>query len=239
MLGQQWKWYRLREFPWVSKIQYKETEYKMFAVIKTGGKQYRVVPGDTLIVERLLGQEGDSIQLKDVLMVSDGKTTTLGAPTVKDAYVEATIKSQTRGDKIIVFKKKRRQGYKRKNGHRQDLTLLSIQGIEAKGISLKAPVKAKASPSKVVEKSAEQKDPSPSAKTPVESKAKETKASASPKKSDGKETKKAVSTTKAASAKKDSDVKKTPAKKATSTAKAPADSKKETQKTTKKDDSKE
>lgn len=103
----------------------------MFAVVKTGGKQYRVTPGDVVLVERLPGEEGQSIQLTDILMVQDGNATTIGAPLVSGAFVNATIKAQTRGDKIIVFKKKRRQGYRRKRGHRQDLTLLTIQSVQS------------------------------------------------------------------------------------------------------------
>ena len=99
----------------------------MFAVVKTGGKQYRVAPGDVVLVERLLGDEGQSITLDHVLMVSEGTNITVGAPQVAGASVEAIIKAQTRGDKIIVFKKRRRQGYRRKKGHRQDLTLLTIK----------------------------------------------------------------------------------------------------------------
>lgn len=114
----------------------------MFAVVKTGGKQYRVAPGDVVLVERLQGDEGQSIILDHILMVSEGTSTTIGAPQVAGATVEAVIKAQTRGDKIIVFKKKRRQGYRRKNGHRQDLTLLTIKTINGVG-SAPAPKKAK------------------------------------------------------------------------------------------------
>ncbi|MBW7850480.1 MAG: 50S ribosomal protein L21 [Rhodospirillales bacterium] len=97
----------------------------MFAVIKTGGKQYKVAKDDVITVERLPGQPGDSVTLGEVLMVGDK----IGAPTVDGASVTATVVDQTRGDKIIVFKKKRRQNYRRKNGHRQDLTVLRITDI--------------------------------------------------------------------------------------------------------------
>jgi len=103
----------------------------MFAVIKTGGKQYKVQKDDKLLVEKLDGTEGDKITLDEVLMVVDGKTSKLGEPTVKGAKVEATVVSQTRGPKITVFKKKRRQNYRRKKGHRQDLTMIQITGIKA------------------------------------------------------------------------------------------------------------
>ncbi len=103
----------------------------MFAVIRTGGKQYKVANGDVIKVEKLAGDAGESITLDDVLMVSDGATTTIGAPTVAGATVQAQVVAQDRGPKIIVFKKKRRQNYRRKNGHRQDLTVLRITGISA------------------------------------------------------------------------------------------------------------
>ncbi len=97
----------------------------MFAVIKTGGKQYRVVSGDVIKVERLEGEAGGAIALDQVLMV-DGK---IGTPLVVGATVSAEIIAQDRGPKLIIFKKKRRQNYRRKNGHRQDLTVLRITGI--------------------------------------------------------------------------------------------------------------
>jgi large subunit ribosomal protein L21 len=118
----------------------------MFAVVKTGGKQYRVAPGDVVLVERLQGEEGQAIKLDNVLMISDGGKVTVGAPMVAGAAVEAVIKAQTRGEKIIVFKKKRRQGYRRKNGHRQDLTLLTITSVGGTSeVKAKAP-KSKAAP---------------------------------------------------------------------------------------------
>ncbi|HEY0836699.1 MAG TPA: 50S ribosomal protein L21 [Azospirillum sp.] len=101
----------------------------MFAVIRTGGKQYKVANGDVIKVEKLEGEAGASITLQDVLMVSDGGSTTIGTPTVAGATVVADVVAQDRGPKIIVFKKKRRQNYRRKNGHRQDLTVLRITGI--------------------------------------------------------------------------------------------------------------
>ena len=97
----------------------------MFAVIKTGGKQYKVAMDDVIVVEKLPGEAGSTITLDEVLMVGDK----IGAPRVDGAAVTATVVEQTRGDKIIVFKKKRRQTYRRKNGHRQDLTVLRITDI--------------------------------------------------------------------------------------------------------------
>ena len=97
----------------------------MFAVIKTGGKQYKVAENDVIRVEKLPGQAGDTVTLDQVLMIDDA----VGAPLLAGASVTATVVEQTRGDKIIVFKKKRRQNYRRKKGHRQDLTVLRITGI--------------------------------------------------------------------------------------------------------------
>ena len=103
----------------------------MFAVIKTGGKQYKVQKDDKLLVEKLEGKDGDKITLKEVLMVVDGKTSKVGEPLVKGATVEAKLVRQERGPKITVFKKKRRQNYRRKKGHRQDLTMIQITNIKA------------------------------------------------------------------------------------------------------------
>ncbi len=102
----------------------------MFAVIRTGGKQYKVAKDDTIKVEKLDGKAGDKVTLNEVLFVGGDKAT-LGAPLVKGASVEAEILEQGRGPKIIVFKKKRRQNYRRKKGHRQDLTVLRIKNIKA------------------------------------------------------------------------------------------------------------
>ncbi|AWK87395.1 50S ribosomal protein L21 [Azospirillum thermophilum] len=102
----------------------------MFAVIRTGGKQYKVANGDVIRVEKLEAEAGASITLDDVLMVSDGGNVQVGSPTVAGAAVVAEVVAQDRGPKIIVFKKKRRQNYRRKNGHRQDLTVLRITEIK-------------------------------------------------------------------------------------------------------------
>ncbi len=99
----------------------------MFAVIKTGGKQYRVASGDVIKVEKLEAEAGATIALDQVLMVGD----TIGTPFVSGASVAAEVVAQDRGPKIIVFKKKRRQNYRRKNGHRQDITVLRITEISA------------------------------------------------------------------------------------------------------------
>ena len=101
----------------------------MYAVIKTGGKQYRVAKDDVIQVERLKSDVGGSIELVDVLMIGDGDKTTIGAPLVVDARVVAEVVEQGRGEKILVFKKKRRKHHRRLNGHRQDLTSLRITDI--------------------------------------------------------------------------------------------------------------
>jgi len=105
----------------------------MFAVIKTGGKQYKVASGQTLTVERLPGEAGAAIALEEVLAIGDEAGLKVGAPLLDGAVVKAEVVEQTRGDKIIVFKKKRRQNYRRKNGHRQDLTVIKITDIAASG----------------------------------------------------------------------------------------------------------
>ena len=103
----------------------------MYAVIKTGGKQYKVQEGDTIRVEKLDGKEGDKIKLSEVLMLTDGDQVTIGTPLVKGATVSATVKAQGRGDKIKIIKFKRRKQYRRQMGHRQAFTELAITGIKA------------------------------------------------------------------------------------------------------------
>jgi len=100
-----------------------------FAVIRTGGKQYRVTPNSVLKVEKLEAEAGATVTFHDVLAVGGEGGLTLGAPTVPGASVSATVLEQARGDKIIIFKKKRRQNYRRKRGHRQHLTVLRIGDI--------------------------------------------------------------------------------------------------------------
>ena len=105
----------------------------MFAVIRTGGKQYRVMPNDVLKIEKLPGEAGETITFTDVLAVGSDAGTTLGAPLVPGATVTATVIAQDRLDKIIIFKKRRRQNSRRKNGHRQHVTVLRVAGITADG----------------------------------------------------------------------------------------------------------
>ena len=101
----------------------------MYAVIRTGGKQYQVSGGDLLRVEKLAGSVGDTVEIEDVLLVADGETVKIGRPLVEGAKVTATIAEQGKAKKVLIFKKKRRKGYKVKRGHRQPYTLLKIDTI--------------------------------------------------------------------------------------------------------------
>ena len=127
----------------------------MYAVVKTGGKQYKVAKGDVIKVERLEGDAGDTIQLNDILMVGDGAKVTVGEPLVSGAAVAAEILEQARAKKVIVFKKRRRQNYRRKKGHRQHLSVLRVTDIIASGAKAAAPKKAAKAAPKPAPKKAE------------------------------------------------------------------------------------
>jgi large subunit ribosomal protein L21 len=101
----------------------------MYAVIRTGGKQYKVAPGEKLRVEQLPAEVGSEIVLDQVLMVGDGESVRLGAPVLAGAAVKATVLAHGRGEKLTVFKMKRRKHYRRHQGHRQGFTELKIDGI--------------------------------------------------------------------------------------------------------------
>ena len=101
----------------------------MFAVIKAGGKQYRVAANDKIQIEKLDGKPGDKVEFAEVLMISNEGAVDVGAPFIAGATVVGEIASQDRGPKIIIFKKRRRKHYRRKNGHRQDLTSVTITEI--------------------------------------------------------------------------------------------------------------
>ena len=116
----------------------------MYAVVKTGGKQYRVQKEDVVLVEKLNANDGDQLVLSDVLMVGDGKNVTLGTPLVNDAAVMAQVIRQTRGPKITMIYKRRRKNSRRKQGHKQDLTLLKIIDIAETGGSKLSPKKVAA-----------------------------------------------------------------------------------------------
>jgi large subunit ribosomal protein L21 len=107
----------------------------MFAVIRTGGKQYRVTPNAVLKVEKLDAEAGGTVTFTDVLAVGVDGNLTLGSPVVPDASVTATVIAQDRLDKVIIFKKRRRQNSRRRNGHRQHVTVLRVGGINANGQS--------------------------------------------------------------------------------------------------------
>jgi large subunit ribosomal protein L21 len=114
----------------------------MFAVIKTGGKQYRVAANDQITIEKLIGSAGETVAFEHVLMLTRDGVTTVGAPTVAGASVAAEIIEQGRGDKVISFKKRRRQNSKRKRGHRQDLTVVRITDILTDGAKVTVTAKA-------------------------------------------------------------------------------------------------
>ena len=101
----------------------------MFAIIETGGKQYRVAKDDVISIEKIAGKPGDNVTLDQVLLLNDDKDINLGTPLLKGAKVSATIVNQAKADKVIVFKKKRRHNYRRLKGHRQELTYLKITDI--------------------------------------------------------------------------------------------------------------
>ena len=114
----------------------------MYAVLKTGGKQYRVEKEDVVLVEKLDGNDGDQVVLNDILMIGEGKKVTLGSPLVNDAAVMAQVIRQTRGPKITMIYKRRRKNSRRKQGHKQNLTLLKIIDIAETGGSKLSPKKA-------------------------------------------------------------------------------------------------
>jgi large subunit ribosomal protein L21 len=102
----------------------------MYAVIESGGKQHRVSTGDEVMVEKLVGEVGESISFDKVLLTSDGETVKVGKPYLDDAKVVGRIARHDKHKKIVVFKYKRRKGYRRKKGHRQQFTLVKIENIE-------------------------------------------------------------------------------------------------------------
>ena len=138
----------------------------MYALVRTGGKQYRVAKDDTILVERIAADEGAEVILDDVVMLGDGDKVTIGTPRVEGAAVSATVVSQTRGPKIIIFRRKRRKNHRRTQGHRQDLTLLKINAIAEDGKSLKpkaAPAKKAAAKADAAPKAAAKKAAAPKA----------------------------------------------------------------------------
>jgi len=167
----------------------KARNLKMYAVLKTGGKQYRVEKEDVVLVEKLDANDGDQVVLNDILMIGEGKKVTLGSPLVNDAAVMAQVIRQTRGPKITMIYKRRRKNSRRKQGHKQNLTLLKIIDIAETGGSKlspkKASIKSTETKAKATAKPTETK--AKATAKPTETKAKatakstETKAKASPK----------------------------------------------------------
>jgi len=103
----------------------------MYAVITTGGKQYKVSPGDVVRVESLEAKKGDTVEIKDVYMIADGDKISVGKPTLKTAKVTAEVVEEGRGEKLLIFKHRRRKGFRRTNGHRQNYTAIKVKEITA------------------------------------------------------------------------------------------------------------
>jgi large subunit ribosomal protein L21 len=163
----------------------------MYAIVEIAGQQFKVAKDQKVYVHRLQDKEGSKVSFDNVLLVSDGEKVTLGAPAIEGAKVTAKVLEHLKGDKVIVFKKKRRKGYKKKNGHRQFLTEIQIDGIAVGGAKKKAAPKKEAAEEAAAPKKAAAKKTAPK---------KATEAKATPKK--------------AAAPKKEAAAKKAPAKKA-------------------------
>jgi large subunit ribosomal protein L21 len=128
-----------------------------FAVIKTGGKQYKVSANDTIRIEKLDNQAGKVFEFKEVLLTTDNTSTEIGSPMIDGAYVEAELLKQARNDKVIIFKKRRRQNSRRKRGHRQNVSIVKILKIYGKSGKLLAEVKNSTVEKKTSEKKVETK----------------------------------------------------------------------------------
>ena len=131
----------------------------MYAVIKTGGKQYKVAKGDVLRVEKLNAAAGEMISFDQVLMLGDDQGTTVGTPHIAGAEVKATVLEQVRDDKVIVFKKRRRKNSRRKNGHRQALTILRVTEVLSKPVKARPKAKAKVAGKTAAKKAVSRKKP--------------------------------------------------------------------------------
>ena len=128
-----------------------------FAVIKTGGKQYKVSAHDTIRIEKLDDKAGKTFEFKEVLLTTDNTTTEIGSPMIDGAYVEAELLKQARNDKVIIFKKRRRQNSRRKRGHRQHVSIVKILKIYGKSGKLLAEAKNTTVEKKTTEKKVEAK----------------------------------------------------------------------------------
>nr|WP_297786328.1 50S ribosomal protein L21 [uncultured Allomuricauda sp.] len=134
----------------------------MYAIVEMAGQQFKVAKDQKVYVHRLQEDEGRKVTFDKVLLLEDGGNVTIGAPVIEGAAVEAKVVKHLKGDKVIVFKKKRRKGYRKKNGHRQYLTEIVVEGIVAKGAKKAAPAKAKAEAKPAAEpKKAEKKAAAP------------------------------------------------------------------------------
>lgn len=129
----------------------------MYAIVEIAGQQFKVAKDQKVFVHRLQEEEGKKVTFHDVLLLEDGKNITIGAPAIDGAAVEAKVVKHLKGDKVIVFKKKRRKGYRKKNGHRQYLTELVIEGIVGKGAKKATTSKSKEAPKAAKPKVAEPK----------------------------------------------------------------------------------
>ena len=135
----------------------------MYAIVEIAGQQFKVAKDQKVYVHRLQGKEGSSVSFDKVYLLDNGKQVTLGAPAITGASVEAKVVKHLKGDKVIVFKKKRRKGYRVKNGHRQALTEILIESISAKGSAKKAAPKKEAAPKAKAPKAAPKKETAPKA----------------------------------------------------------------------------
>ena len=138
----------------------------MYAIVEIAGQQFKVAKDQKVYVHRLQGEAGSSVSFDKVYLLDDGTQVTLGAPAITGASVEAKVVKHLKGDKVIVFKKKRRKGYRVKNGHRQSLTEILIQSISAKGGAKKAAPKKEAAPKAKAPEAAAPKAAAPKAKAP-------------------------------------------------------------------------
>ena len=126
----------------------------MYAIVEIAGQQFKVAKDQKVFVNRLSTEEGKKVDFSNVLLIGDGDNVTIGAPAIDGAQVSAKVLKHLKGDKVIVFKKKRRKGYRVKNGHRQALTEIQIEGIVASGAKpAKKAAKAEAKPAEVKEES--------------------------------------------------------------------------------------
>ncbi len=137
----------------------------MYAIVEIAGQQFKVAKDQKVFVHRLSEAEGNKVTFDQVLLIGDGEAITIGAPAIDGAAVEAKVVKHLQGDKVIVFKKKRRKGYRVKNGHRQQLTELIIEGIVAKGAK-KAPAKQEAPKAKPAPKAEAPKAEAPKKESP-------------------------------------------------------------------------